>query len=134
MNWELEQPITAEIGTEKYKVTIQWHNGQLIGDEPVSVGGQDLGPDPYSLLLASLAACTLSTLRMYIDRKGWDIPHISVTLNMGKGDNDNLTTIIQRDIQFGNAITDEQKEKLLLIATKCPVSKILSNNIIIHTT
>ncbi len=133
MNWELEQPITAEIGTEKYKVTIQWHNGQLIGDEPVSVGGQDLGPDPYSLLLASLAACTLSTLRMYIDRKGWDIPHISVTLNMGKEDNDNLTTIIQRDIQFGNAITDEQKEKLLLIATKCPVSKILSNNITIHT-
>lgn len=134
MNWELEQPITAEIGTEKYKVTIQWHNGQLIGDEPVSLGGQDLGPDPYSLLLASLAACTLSTLRMYIDRKGWDIPHISVTLNMGKEDNDNLTTIIQRDIQFGNAITDEQKEKLLLIATKCPVSKILSNNITIHTT
>jgi putative redox protein len=134
MNWELEQPITAEIGTEKYKVTIQWRNGQLIGDEPVSLGGKDLGPDPYSLLLASLAACTLSTLRMYIDRKGWDIPHISVTLNMGKDDNDNLTTIIQRDIQFGNAITDEQKEKLLLIATKCPVSKILSNNITIHTT
>jgi putative redox protein len=133
MNWELEQPITAEIGTEKYKVTIQWRNGQLIGDEPVSLGGKDLGPDPYSLLLASLAACTLSTLRMYIDRKGWDIPHISVTLNMGKDDNDNLTTIIQRDIQFGNDITDEQKEKLLLIATKCPVSKILSNNIIIHT-
>jgi putative redox protein len=133
MNWELEQPITAEIGTEKYKVTIQWRNGQLIGDEPISLGGQDLGPDPYSLLLASLAACTLSTLRMYIDRKGWDIPHISVTLNMGKDDNDNLTTIIQRDIQFGNAIADEQKEKLLLIATKCPVSKILSNNIIIHT-
>lgn len=133
MNWELEQPIVAEISTEKYKVTIQWRNGQLIGDEPVSLGGKDLGPDPYSLLLASLAACTLSTLRMYIDRKGWDIPHISVTLNMGKDDNDNLTTIIQRDIQFGNAITDEQKEKLLLIATKCPVSKILSNNIIIHT-
>lgn len=134
MNWELEQPIKAEIGTEKYKVTIQWRNGQLIGDEPISVGGQDLGPDPYSLLLASLAACTLSTLRMYIDRKGWDIPYISVTLNMGKEDNDNLTTIIQRDIQFGNAITEEQKEKLLLIATKCPVSKILSNNITIHTT
>lgn len=134
MNWELEQPITAEIGTEKYKVTIQWRNGQLIGDEPESLGGKDLGPDPYSLLLASLAACTLSTLRMYIDRKGWDIPHIAVTLNMGKEDNDNLTTIIQRDIQFGNGVTDEQKEKLLLIATKCPVSKILSNNIIIHTT
>lgn len=134
MDWKLDKPIVGAIGTEKYKVTIEWRNGQLIADEPEAVGGKDLGPDPYSLLLASLAACTLSTLRMYIDRKGWDIPSITVTLNMGQEVNDNLTTHIQRDIQFGSSVSDEQKEKLLLIATKCPVSKILSNNIIIHTT
>jgi len=134
MDWKLDKPIVGAIGTEKYKVTIEWRNGQLIADEPEAVGGKDLGPDPYSLLLASLAACTLSTLRMYIDRKGWDIPSITVTLNMGQEVIDNLTTHIQRDIQFGSSVSDEQKEKLLLIATKCPVSKILSNNIIIHTT
>lgn len=133
MDWKLDKPIVGAIGTEKYKVTIEWRNGQLIADEPEAVGGKDLGPDPYSLLLASLAACTLSTLRMYIDRKGWDIPNITVTLNMGQEATDNLTTHIQRDIQFGSNVSDEQKEKLLLIATKCPVSKILSNNIIIHT-
>lgn len=134
MDWKLDKPIVGAIGTEKYKVTIEWRNGQLIADEPEAVGGKDLGPDPYSLLLASLTACTLSTLRMYIDRKGWDIPSITVTLNMGQEATDNLTTHIQRDIQFDSSVSDEQKEKLLLIATKCPVSKILSNNIIIHTT
>ncbi|OYX86206.1 MAG: hypothetical protein B7Y83_02350 [Flavobacteriales bacterium 32-34-25] len=50
-------------------------------DEPEITGGKDLGPDPYSALLASLASCTLATLRMYIDRKGWDIPEINIAVN-----------------------------------------------------
>jgi putative redox protein len=134
MDMIMERPVTASAGTEKYKVTIEWRNGQIIADEPVAIGGRDTGPDPYTLLLASLASCTLSTLRMYIDRKGWDIPAMTVSLNMYQESSNGLTTTITRDIQFGNNPTAEQIERLLVIAKKCPISKILENNIIIQTT
>ena len=77
----IEKDIVGHIGTQKYLCTINWRNGQLIMDEPLSNEGKDLGSDPFSTLLASLAGCTLATLRMYIDRKGWDIPEITISLN-----------------------------------------------------
>ena len=130
----LEQDITGSIGTQKYLCTINWRNGQIVMDEPESIDGKDLGPDPYTTLLASLAGCTLSTLRMYIDRKGWDIPEISIALNMAQENNPELETTISRSIAFSSEISLEQKERLLLIAEKCPVSKILKNKITINTT
>ncbi|WP_026995654.1 OsmC family protein [Flectobacillus major] len=130
----LENDIKGTIGIQKYQCTIEWRNGQMIMDEPVSSGGQDSGPDPYTTLLASLAGCTLATLRMYIDRKGWNIPEISVTLNLSQNQDNGLTTTIKRDIFFGEGIEHQVQERLLVIATKCPVSKILENKIIIQTT
>ncbi|MBK9734720.1 MAG: OsmC family protein [Saprospiraceae bacterium] len=129
----LENDILGSIGSEKYICKIVWRNGTLIMDEPKNIGGQDSGPDPYTTLLASLAGCTLSTLRMYIDRKGWDIPEISVRMNMRQETENGLITIIKRDIFFPTNLPDDQKERLLVIATKCPVSKILENNIVINT-
>ena len=130
----LEKDISGHIGTQKYLCTISWRNGQLIMDEPESIGGNDLGPDPYSTLLASLAGCTLSTLRMYIDRKGWIIPEINITLNATRETGNEVTTIISRNISFSTEITPEQKERLLMIAEKCPVSRILKGTITINTT
>jgi len=129
----LEKNIVGSIGTEKYFCTITWRNGNLIMDEPTNVGGQDSGPDPYTTLLASLAGCTLSTLRMYIDRKGWDIPKIVVQLNMTQDTENSIITTIKRNITFEEEIPLEQKERLLVIASKCPVSKILENKILINT-
>lgn len=126
----LENDILGNIGTQKYLCTITWRNGKLLMDEPENIGGNDLGPDPYSTLLASLAGCTLSTLRMYIDRKGWDIPEINISLNMSKNSEDELETIISRTIHFSAEISEEQKERLLLIAEKCPI---LKNKITINT-
>lgn len=82
MIYKFEKPVHGSIGLEKYQCTIEWRNGKFISDEPQSSGGKDMGPDPYTLLLSSLASCTLVTLRMYIDRKGWNIPSISVNVNM----------------------------------------------------
>lgn len=130
----LKNDIVGSIGSEKYICTITWRNGTIIMDEPTEIGGQDTGPDPYTTLLASLAGCTLSTLRMYISRKGWDIPEISVQLNMSQEKENGFTTTIKRAIFFSKEIPLEQKERLLVIAGKCPVSKILENNIIINTT
>ena len=129
----LENDITGTIGTQKYLCTISWRNGTLLMDEPESISGKDLGPDPYTTLLASLAGCTLSTLRMYIDRKGWDIPEITIALNMSQELTPELETTISRTLSFPAAISEEQKERLLFIAEKCPVSKILKNKVTINT-
>ncbi len=134
MKYELENDIVGSIGLEKYLCTIQWRNGTLIMDEPKNIEGKDLGPDPYSTLLASLAGCTLSTLRMYVDRKGWNVPQITVSLNFVIHKEADFSTEIKREIKFSDTISQEQKERLLVIATKCPVSKILENKIIINTT
>jgi putative redox protein len=130
----LENDITGNIGTQKYLCTIAWRNGKLLMDEPSIIGGNDLGLDPFSTLLASLAGCTLSTLKMYIDRKGWDIPEINIALNMSQENDAELTTTISRTISFPAAIEDDIKNRLLIIAEKCPVSKILKNKVLINTT
>lgn len=129
----LENDITGNIGPQKYLCTISWRNGTFLMDEPENVGGKDLGPDPFSTLLASLAGCTLSTLRMYIDRKGWDIPEINISLNLSQENDSELTTTISRTISFPNTIEEDIKNRLLIIAEKCPVSKILKNKILINT-
>ena len=129
----LENDITGTISTQKYLCTISWRNGKLLMDEPENIGGNDLGPDPFSTLLASLAGCTLSTLRMYIDRKGWDIPEINISLNLTQENEGELVTTISKTITFSTAISAEQKERLLFIAEKCPISKILKNTINLKT-
>ncbi len=134
MNYMLEKPVEGNIGTVKYACTIEWRNGKIIADEPVKSGGADTGPDPYSLLLSSLAACTLITLRMYIDRKEWNIANIGVQVNMYQTKKEEkVITVIDRDIHFLQEVTDEQREKLTDIATACPVSKILEGDIIVRT-
>ncbi|MBU2062173.1 MAG: OsmC family protein [Bacteroidetes bacterium] len=129
----LENDIIGHIGMQKYLCTINWRNGQFIMDEPEKIEGKDLGPDPYTALLASLASCTLSTLRMYIDRKGWDIPEITIALNFYQESNPDLTTTIKRIITFPVTVDEDIKKRLLIIAEKCPVSKLLKNNIVINT-
>ena len=130
----LENNIEGSIGVQKYLCTISWRNGTLLMDEPESVGGQNIGPDPFSTLLASLAGCTLSTLRMYIDRKEWNIPEIKISLNLSQETNEKLETKIYRTITFSSEVSEEQKERLLFISEKCPISKLLKGNITINTT
>lgn len=134
MQYKLEKPVQGTIGITKYQCTIEWRNGKFIADEPVSTGGQDEGPDPYTLLLSSLASCILVTMRMYIDRKGWDVPEILVNVNMYKETvADKFTTVIDRDIQFPVPVPEEQKLRLLEIAKLCPISKILEGEINVRT-
>jgi putative redox protein len=134
MQYKLDKPVQGTIGTGKYQCTIEWRNGKFIADEPLTAGGRDLGPDPFTLLLSSLASCMLVTMRMYIDRKGWDIGQITININMGKKNSgNNTTTIIDRDIIFPPTIAREQKARLLEIAKHCPISKILENDIQLRT-
>jgi len=134
MQYKFEKPVHGEIGIVKYQCTIEWRGGKFMSDEPVSSGGKDAGPDPHSLLLSSLASCTLITLRMYIDRKGWDIPNIAVNANLyqqKKGED--IVTVIDRDIIFLSPVDEERKLRLQEIASHCPISKILENEVKVRT-
>lgn len=134
MKYKLEKPVHVTAGTEKYQCTVEWRNGQYIVDEPPSVGGNDTGPDPYTLLLSSLASCKLITLRMYIDRKQWDIGRLAINANLYQETKDDLTkTIFDCDILFLSPVTEEQKLKLLEIAKNCPVSKLLQGDVQVRT-
>ena len=129
----LEKDLIGKIGTQKYLCSITWRNGKFNMDEPNSNNGRDLGPDPYTALLSSLTTCTLATLRMYIDRKGWDIPEITIAMNATQELDDEFETVISRQITFSSDVSTDQKERLLLIADKCPISRILKGKVSIRT-
>jgi putative redox protein len=134
MEYKFKNPVSAKTGTEKYQCTIQWRNGKFIADEPESSGGKDTGPDPHTLLLSSVAACKLITMRMYIDRKGWDIPEIAVNANMYKDTIDGVpANIIDCDVSFPGPVDDDKKLRLQQVAAACPITKILEGKTVVRT-
>ena len=123
---------SVEIGKDHYRTEIKAGNHLIVADEPLDIGGKDLGFNPNELLLASLGACTAMTLRMYADRKEWPVDRISVDLTMDivKG-NEQQTTYIKRHIFIEGDVSEEQKQRMLQIADSCPLHRILTNPIVI---
>ncbi|HVZ24455.1 MAG TPA: OsmC family protein [Sediminibacterium sp.] len=125
--------IASTIGKTLYQVSIQTPSGNtLLADEPLDKGGQNTGFSPTELLAASLAACTSATLRMYADRKGWDLQEVKTEISLETDETTNHTHIDRKLRLIGN-LDAEQRERLLYIANKCPVHKILSGPIEIST-
>ena len=124
--------ITAHTGNELYKTEIRSETNFIVSDEPESSGGKDLGFSPKELLAASLASCTGITLRMYANRKGWDLTDIKVEITFDTDSVDNKLKII-RNIILSGSLDDSQKARLLNIADKCPIHKIITNPIEITT-
>jgi len=118
-------------GTVRYAQTIRVGHHTLVADEPASVGGGDTGASPYGLLLAALAACTSITLRMYGDRKGWELGAVHVDLVMERTSDGEH---IQRTIRIGANVTPEQRARLAEIAEKTPVTLPLKRGTPIVTT
>jgi putative redox protein len=134
MKYLLENPVVGTTGTEKFRAHIRWRNGVLITDEPEKLGGKDTGPDPYTLLLASLVSCTMATLRMYIDHKGLDIPNIGVEANLfHRLESEGPVVHIERRIAIGDLQDTAIQDRLIRVAENCPISKILKGNIKIMT-
>lgn len=124
--------IIASIGAELYKTEIQSETNFIISDEPESSGGKDLGFAPKELLASSLAACTCITLRMYANRKGWDLTDVKVEVTFETDSVENKFKIMRNIQLFGN-LENDQKKRLINIADKCPIHKILTNPIEITT-
>jgi putative redox protein len=104
----------------------------LVLAEPIFNGGKDIGPDPFTAVLSGLVGCTLTTLRMYINRKEWDITDIHCSVNMLQ-ETVPFKSLIFRTLSFGQPVADEQKERLLWVAKNCPVAKLLQGEVVIDT-
>jgi putative redox protein len=97
----------------------------LVLDEPAEQGGGDEGPSPTRALAAALAACTAITMEMYAERKGWELDRVEVVVDMEYGQA-SLPRSFDVTLRLPSSLTDEQRERLLVIAGKCPVHRALS--------
>lgn len=118
-------------GTTGYAQQITTAAHELRSDEPEKRGGTNTGPSPFELMLASLGACTAITLRMYAERKQWNLGSIDVKLRLVK--NGDEPAHIERKISVGEKVEAGQQARLLEIADKTPVTKALAPGVPIET-
>lgn len=128
----IEQP------SGRYRQHVRMGQHLYNADEPVDQGGEDTGPNPYEFLLAALGSCTSMTVRMYAELKKIPLERVAVDLKHRKihakdcadcEQQDGMIDEIERVITLEGALSDEQRERLLQIANKCPVHKTLMSDI-----
>ena len=132
-----EHQLVAHLNVKEnnFTTTINTENHGIIADEPKSVGGDDYGMAPFELVSAGLAACTVMTIKLYAQRKKWDLKEVFTYVNHAKEkQNGEKVDVFSKSLQFVGDINNEQKERLREIAAKCPVHKTLENSSTIKTT
>ncbi len=145
-DWSVpEDQVAARIGTDRFRTDLMAGGHPLVADEPEEAGGTDQGPSPYDLLSAALGACTAMTLRMYADHKEWPLEGVEVRLEHGKvhaedderacreEDAPDKVDRIERVLEVEGDLTDEQRERLVEIADRCPVHETLHHGIVSET-
>lgn len=138
-----EYKVTASLGEEGFTTNIKAGRHNFIADEPVNFGGNDLGPTPYDLISAALASCTSMTIQMYAKRKKWAVGSVETHVDHLKthaldcedceNNSSKIDTFIRKISITGN-LDEQQLEKILKIADKCPVHKTLQEKAQILTT
>jgi putative redox protein len=107
---------------------------ETVIDEPTADGGNGTGPRPTQLLATSLAGCTAITIELYAERKGWELPGLEVAVEMSSEGEDKtvvpthaMPTHFTVEVALPEGLDDEQRRKLMVIAEKCPVHKLLEH-------
>lgn len=118
--------VIVRTGAGKFQQVVIMGPHEKLADEPRELGGDDTGPGPFEYVLAGLGACTSMTVKMYADRKSWPLKAVHVSLSMQKLDDGHR---LRRSIQLEGDLSEEQRTRLLEIANKCPVHKMLTAKI-----
>jgi len=118
------------LGEKNYLVELNTTNHTIMVDEPESLGGSDSYPNPAQYLLSALASCTAITIKMYAKNKGWDVGKISVDVKLKEKlvDGKRIKKMVKA-VGFENQLESSQIERLLIIGSKCPISKLLEQPI-----
>lgn len=130
--------VVESLTSSKLAQSIRFGSLTLVADEPLEAGGEDRGPGPYELLLGALGACTSMTLQLYARRKGWQLERVQVHLSHSRIHADDCVDCetkegyldeIRKDIVVSGPLTDEQRQRLLEIADRCPVNQTLKHEV-----
>jgi putative redox protein len=139
---ESDFKVAVQTSNESLSTEIKAGKHHLVADEPKDVGGDDSGPSPYDLLSAALGACTSMTVQMYAKQKEWDLEEATVHINHEKKHNEDALKKgkksakldhFTRKVELKGNLTQEQRERLLEIANRCPVKRTLSSDIQINS-
>ncbi len=139
---ETSHQVVANLGEEGFTTQMRAGKHYFTADEPKSFGGEDFGPSPYELLSAGLAACTSMTIQMYARRKKWPLLNVETHVDHQKSHAEDCENcerntakidIFEREIVLEGNLDEQQQQKLLEIADKCPVHRTLSNKVKITT-
>jgi putative redox protein len=121
--------VARRTGTYRHMVDIRSHH--ISADEPLDAGGDDTAPSPQELLAASLASCTAITMEMYAQRKGWDLGYVEVECDYTPAER-GCPTKFELIMRLPEDATDEQMERLKIIAAKCPVHRTLEGEVMFN--
>lgn len=117
--------VRGTIGKQPYKTVLTKRQHEIISDEPEVLGGQDIGMSPTDLLAASLVSCTCITMRMYAERKGWEVHDIKVTVQVQLDIKTGACSILKY-ITIIAPLGNAEKDRLFKIASACPIHKLLA--------
>ncbi|WP_241507244.1 bifunctional alpha/beta hydrolase/OsmC family protein [Aquimarina sediminis] len=128
-----------DLTENNFTTQMQTREHSMIADEPGSIGGDNFGPGPYNYLVAAIASCTAMTVKLYAERKQWNLKEIYVYISHSRkhtdelqGDFEKMGRIdhIHKKLKFIGDLTQEQKEKLKHIASRCPVHKTVESEVL----
>ncbi len=137
--------VVVKTGHGKFGTEVHTATHRFVADEPKSYGGDDTGPTPYDLLLAALGTCTAMTMKLYADRKGWPFEGVTIHVThernhaedcdhcMREEEGMEVQALHRRIEVLGEGLSEEQRERIIAIADKCPVHRTLEGRLHVHT-
>jgi putative redox protein len=135
--------VVVRSGPSGLRQEVEAGSHHWVADEPTSVGGTGEGPTPYDLLLGALGSCTSMTLRLYADRRKWPLEGVVVRLRHQRVHRDDCINCekqdasierVERTLELKGPLSDEQRNRLLEIAERCPVHQTLQHKMDVRTT
>ncbi len=122
---------TARRTDRTFRHSVQVRDHQLVVDETIDSGGDDAGPDPQEMLAVSLASCTAITMEMYAARKGWEIGPVEVDVEYSPAER-GTPTKFDMILRLPDGLSEEQVERLQVIAARCPVHRTLDGEVMFN--